>query len=248
MTETWEEEGMKRLGVIGGLGPLASSRFYELILTMTDAARDQDHIEILLYNKPTIPDRTDFILGRSLENPVTMLSEVGASLVRSGVDYIALPCITGHYFYDQLASNIHVPIIHMIKETVKHCKMNGVSSVGIMATEGTIYSKLFQQEFERCGIATVVPSKAMQEYVSCLIYNNIKASRSPDMDKFSSVEKELKKKGAEVIILGCTELSLIKKDCNIGAGFLDVLEVLAMQSILLCEAKLKKEYTSLITK
>lgn len=239
---------MKKLGVIGGLGPLASSRFYELIVTMTDAARDQDHMEILIYNKPTIPDRTDFILGRSAENPVTMLSEVGTSLAQLGVDYIALPCVTGHYFYDLLTAKIHVPVIHMIKETVKHCKLHGVSGVGIMATEGTIYSKIFQEEFERCGISTVIPSGVMQDNVSSLIYNNIKANRSPDMDKFTAVEEELKRNGAEVIILGCTELSLIKRNHTIGAGFLDVLEVLAMQSILLCEAKLKKEYTSLITK
>jgi len=239
---------MKKLGVIGGLGPLASSRFYELIVTMTDAARDQDHMEILIYDKPTIPDRTDFILGKSIENPVTMLSEVGANLVQLGVDYIALPCVTGHYFYNQLTEKIHVPIIHMIKETVKHCKLHGVSSVGIMATEGTIYSKLFQQEFEQYGIAAVIPSEAMQEHVSSLIYHNIKANRSPDMDKFATVADALKKNGAEVIILGCTELSLIKREQDLGAGFLDVLEVLAMQSILLCEAKLKKEYTSLITK
>lgn len=239
---------MKKLGIIGGLGPLATSYLYELIIKMTEAARDQDHIEILIHSKPSIPDRTDYILGKNLDNPVVMMSEVGESLVRSGVDCIAIPCITGHFFYDQLSEKIQVPMIHMIKETVKHCKLHGVQCAGIMATEGTIYSKLFQLELERYGIKAVIPSETAQDSVSSLIYKNIKANLAPDMDKFTAVEKELKRKGAETILLGCTELSLIKRDCAIGSGFLDALEVLAMQSVLLCEAKLKKEYTSLISR
>jgi len=238
--------GMKKLGVIGGLGPLATSRLYELIIKMTDVTRDQDHMEILIHSKPSIPDRTDYILGRSKENPLNMMSEVGENLVLAGADYLAIPCITGHYFYENLSKRIHVPIIHMIKETVNHCKRLGVSCAGIMATKGTIFSKLFQLEFQHEGIKTVVPSEIMQDYVTSLIYQNIKVNIPPDMDKFTAVEKELRENGAEIIILGCTELSLIKRDYLIGPGYLDVLEVLAMQSILLCEANLKDEYRAFI--
>ena len=238
---------MKKLGVIGGLGPLATAHFYELIIQMTDALRDQDHIEMLIYSKPSIPDRTDYILGKSKANPITMMIEAGKSLVSSGVDYIAIPCVTGHNFYDQIAVNLGVPVIHMIKETVNYLKLYGVQCAGIMATEGTIYSKVFQSELEQFGIKAVIPSQGMQSYLSSLIYQNIKANQAPDMDKFYAVSEELKSNGAETIVLGCTELSLIKRDNSIGTGFLDALEVLAMHSIQLCDAKIKKEYNSLIT-
>jgi aspartate racemase len=117
-----------------------------------------------------------------------------------------------------------------------------------MATEGTISSKLFQEELKNYGIEAVIPSKSGQDMVTDLIYKNVKANQPVEIDKFRTVSDELRNSGAEVIILGCTELSLIKRDYPIGAGYIDAMEVLAMRSILLCEAKLKDEYRSLITR
>jgi len=215
---------------------------------MTNAKQDQEHIEMLIYSKPTIPDRTAYILGRSKENPVFPMIEIGKALVDLGVDYIAIPCITAHYFHDTLSSGIGVPIIHIIKETVQHLKDHGVQCAGIMATEGTISSNLFQEELIKAGMNAIIPTEQKQEMVTDLIYKNVKANQPVDFDKFTAVSMELKNNGAEVIILGCTELSLIKRDYDIGPGYIDAMEVLSMRSILLCEADLKAEYHSLITK
>jgi len=215
---------------------------------MTNAKQDQEHIEMLIYSKPTIPDRTAYILGRSKENPVFLMIEIGKALVDLGVDYIAIPCITAHYFHDTLSSGIGVPIIHIIKETVQHLKDHGVQCAGIMATEGTISSNLFQEELIKAGMNAIIPTEQKQEMVTDLIYKNVKANQPVDFDKFTAVSMELKNNGAEVIILGCTELSLIKRDYDIGPGYIDAMEVLSMRSILLCEADLKAEYHSLITK
>jgi aspartate racemase len=117
-----------------------------------------------------------------------------------------------------------------------------------MATEGTVFSRLFQEELRNCVIDAIVPSPKRQKDVTDLIYKNVKANLPPEMDKFQAVSSELRKNGAEVIILGCTELSLIKRDYNIGPGYIDAMEVLAMRAIQLCEAKLKEEFISLITK
>jgi len=230
------------------LGPIATAYFYELIIKMTNAKQDQEHIEMLIYSKPTIPDRTAYILGRSKENPVFPMIEIGKALVDLGVDYIAIPCITAHYFHDTLSSGIGVPIIHIIKETVQHLKDHGVQCAGIMATEGTISSNLFQEELIKAGMNAIIPTEQKQEMVTDLIYKNVKANQPVDFDKFTAVSMELKNNGAEVIILGCTELSLIKRDYDIGPGYIDAMEVLSMRSILLCEADLKAEYHSLITK
>jgi len=215
---------------------------------MTNAKLDQEHIEMLIYSKPTIPDRTAYILGRSKENPVFPMIEIGKALVDLGVDYIAIPCITAHYFHDTLSSGIGVPIIHIIKETVQHLKDHGVQCVAIMATEGTISSNLFQEELIKAGMKAIIPTEQKQQMVTDLIYKNVKANQPVDFDKFTAVSMELKNNGAEVIILGCTELSLIKRDYDIGPGYIDAMEVLSMRSILLCEADLKTEYHSLITK
>ncbi|MBE5968509.1 MAG: aspartate/glutamate racemase family protein [Lachnospiraceae bacterium] len=238
---------MKKLGVIGGLGPLATEYFYSLINKMTDANRDQDHIEMMIYSKPSIPDRTGYILGKSQENPIIPMVEVGKILDDLGVDYIAIPCITGHNFYEELASKIPVPIIHMVKETAAYLNRQGIRCVGIMATEGTIYSKLFQKELIQYGISAVVPSKEKQEIVNSLIYDNLKVNIPPDMDKFAAVSEELWQMGAEVNILGCTELSLIKRDYPLGPNYLDAMEVLAVKSIELCGAGVKEDYKNLIS-
>lgn len=236
------------MGVIGGLGPIATAYFYELIIKMTDAKTDQEHIEMLIFSKPSIPDRTDFILGKSTENPIYDIIGVGNLLSDMGADYIAIPCITAHYFNGKLAEGINTPIIHIIKETVRHLCDHDINRVGVMATEGTIYSRLFQEELKVCGIQAVVPTAGRQKDVTDLIYKNVKANLPVDINKFKAVSAELREAGAEVIILGCTELSLIKRDYDIGPGYIDAMEVLAMRCIVLCEAKLKEEYCSLITK
>lgn len=239
---------MMKLGVIGGLGPIATAYFLELIIKMTDAQYDQEHLEMIIYNSPSIPDRTNYILGKSQDDPVLPMINIGNRLSEQGVNYIAIPCITAHHFHQYLTKSIKAPIIHIVKETALHLKENGVKKVGIAATEGTISSELFQKELMSLGIDFVVPSSEGQRYVMDLIYENIKAGRPAEMDKFYKVSGELKEKGAEVIILGCTELSLIKRDYSIGSGFIDAMEVLAMASIQACRGLLKSQYKCLITK
>lgn len=238
---------MKKLGVIGGLGPIATAYFYELLIKMTEADRDQDHIEMIIFSKPSIPDRTEYILGRSTESPVEPMIDIGKALVLAGVDYLAIPCITAHYFHDELTLGIGTPIIHIIRETVASLKEHGIHTAGIMATDGTIHSGMFQRELMSQGIKPLVPSKECQAYVTELIYKDIKSNRPAQMDKFRAVDEELKGMGAQVIILGCTELSLIKRDYEIGSGFIDAMEVLARCCVNLCGAKLKQEYINLIT-
>lgn len=237
----------KLLGVIGGLGPLATTHFMELVIGMTEADTDQDNVDMIVYNFPSIPDRTGYILGSNLRSPLPGLLTVGRSLARQGADYIAVPCMTAHFFYEELKAGIPAEIIHGIRETVGYLKSRGLTSAGIMATDGTLASNLFVRELIDAGILPVLPSEERQEDVMHLIYRNIKAGKPVEMDRFCSVEEELRAKGAQAIILGCTELSLIKRDHSLGPGFLDAMEVLARSAILKCGGKLKAEYNNLIT-
>lgn len=236
------------LGVIGGLGPLATARFMELVVDMTDAPTDQHNLDMIVYNFPSIPDRSGYLLGSNLRSPLPGLLQVAHALTRQGADHIAIPCITAHYFYDTLQSAIPVPIIDALAETARHLKENGIRSAGIMATDGTIQAELFSRALTSEGITPLLPSQDRQADVMHLIYRCIKAGLPADMTRFRAVQEELLHSGAETIILGCTELSLLKRDCSIGPGFLDAMEVLARQSILRCGKPLKPGRGSLISK
>ena len=236
------------LGVIGGLGPIATAHFMELVIRMTEARTDQEHLDMILYNRPSIPDRTGYILDSTKPNPLPEMIRVGNALARQGAKLIAIPCMTAHYFHRELTRYIEAPIVHAIHETAAHLKKHGITKVGIMATDGTIRSRLFQRELENHGMEVLIPSLQGQKCVMSVIYDDIKANRPADMEKFRYASDELRTQGAQAIILGCTELSLIKRDCRIGAGYLDAMEVLAQTCVLRCGGRLKEEYQELISK
>ena len=236
------------LGVIGGLGPIATAHFMELIIRMTEAATDQEHLDMIIYNRPSIPDRTGYILDQTKPNPLPEMIRVGNALARQGAKLIAIPCMTAHYFHRELTRYIEAPIVHAIHEVAAHLKKHGVTRAGIMATDGSIRSGLFQRELQKHGIEPIIPGEKGQKCVMSVIYDDVKANKPAEMDKFRFASSELREKGAQAIILGCTELSLVKRDCDIGAGYLDAMEVLAQTCVLRCGGKLKEEYQELISK
>lgn len=235
------------LGVIGGLGPLATANFLELMTKMTQAPAEQDHMDMIVYNFPSIPDRTGYILGSNLRSPLPGLLWAGRELERQDVCAIAIPCVTALYFYEDMSRELRRPIIHDIRETAKYLKERGVGSVGIMATEGAVTSGIFSQELLPLGIRPILPDRDTQQDVTHLIYKNIKAGVSPEMDRFRRAEQHLRNRGAEVILLGATELSVLAKDHALGKGFLDTTRILARESILRCGKRLKPEYDELIS-
>ena len=238
----------KTLGVIGGLGPIATAHFMELIIHMTDAQTDQQHLPMIVYNMPTIPDRTAYILDNTKENPLPRMLEIGRELSEKQVACIAIPCITAHYFMEELVSGIPAPLIDGVAATALHLKKNGIRKVGIMATDGTVQSGIFHRELLAQGLEPIIPGADVQKDVMHLIFENVKAGRPTEMDRFFAAAEDLRRQGAEAIILGCTELSLIKRDCHIGPGFIDAMEVLAKPSVLSCGKPVKPEYDCLITK
>lgn len=238
---------MKTLGVIGGLGPMATAYFLEQLVKMTDAPCDQQHIESIIYHMPSIPDRTAYILDHTNPNPMPELLQIVSSCEKQGCDVIAIPCVTAQYFYDDIAQAVKGKVIHIIRETLAYLQKNHCKRMGIMATAGTISSGLFQKEAAFYGIEVIVPDETHQNITMEIIYEQVKANLPVDFDKFRSVTSHLHNAGAEIIVLGCTELSIAKKEGYLEPGLLDVVDVLAATSILFCGGKLKKEYQQLIT-
>lgn len=207
---------MKKLGIIGGLGPMATAYLFERIVEMTEAETDQQHIEILVHNCPSIPDRTEFILGRSRENPLKPMAEVGKRLAE-WADVLAIPCITAHYFHRELQEAVSVPLIHGVRETALYLKKRGLKRIGVLATDATVEMDIFGQELAKEGMHALYPNKECQKLVMHLIYENVKAGRELDTAMYQKVKEHMFEKGSEVLLLGCTELSMIKKQ-NMADG------------------------------
>ena len=224
----------KLLGVLGGLGPMSTVYFCELLTAHTKAACDADHIDMIVSSRASTPDRTAFILGKSKNDPLPVMREETERLCRAGAELIVIPCNTAHYFYEGLQKACPVPIINIIEETVLHLKDQGIVTFGLLATEGTVCSGAYHRVCEAHGMHCIVPSEDEQSMISKMIYEQIKQNKSIDSRAFMQVADALRLRGCEKLVLGCTELSLLKKGDLDDTIFVDSLEVLAYRTILLC--------------
>ena len=233
-----------KLGVLGGLGPLATVYFMDLLVKMTDAECDQNHIPTMILNDSEIPDRTQYILGEEGENPLPKMKEDAELLEKCGCDYVVIPCNTAHYFYDEVQRDIHVPIINILDETIKYAKGRGidVKNIGVLATEGTLKSGSYKKYIEKYGLNEITLNESDSKSLMNIIYNQIKAGEKVDIVEFMRLVTELIRAGSDVVVLGCTELSIINRDYHLTKTMnyiIDSMEVLAKASIVKCGKKLK---------
>ena len=224
----------KTLGVLGGLGPMSSVYFYELVTENTAAQRDQDHVDMILSSRASTPDRTDYILGKSDANPLPVMKEEAAKLVACGADVIALTCNTAHYFYEELQSSVAVPVLNIGALAVEQIQKNGVEQVGLLATSGTVRCGIYQEACAQRGIRCIAPDEKDQNTVMEIIYGQVKKGLRPDYAAFHQVCDRLREQGAKLLILGCTELSLLNRGQKLGDDFVDPLEILARAAIQFC--------------
>ena len=214
-----------QLGIIGGVGSSASSYFYEKLLNNTKVNKDQDHLDMIILNHASIPDRTSYIVDHSKENPLPAILEDIKILNNLNVELIMIPCNTSHYFYDEFQAASKAKVYHMIKETVKHLASQGIKKVGIWATDGTIQSELYQKACIEFNIEYVIPCSENQKIVMSLIYDYVKAGKKGDYGLFKKIQREMNKKEVQSIILACTELSVLKQQLQLSSYFCDPLDI-----------------------
>ena len=231
----------RMLGVIGGMGPQASASFYDLIIENTDAQKDQDHIDLILYSHASIPDRTESILKNDTDELLDMLKNDIQKLSEFGADYVVLTCNTSHLFIDELQCFANVPIISMIDSTVQYLNEKNILKVGLMATDGTIQKRIYSRKLEEAGIETITPHGIMQKNVMHIIYEEVKKGNPVDDLLFNQVSEELRTQGAEAIVLGCTELSYYGEQKKLDDFFVDPQRILARKCIELCGGAVTKE-------
>ena len=229
-----EGKGKKILGVIGGMGPEATSYFYENVITHTKAQKDQDHLNMVILSHADIPDRTEAIKSGESQRLIRMLQEDARTLEKLGAANIAITCNTSHYYYDQIQKAVSVPIINMIHESVAYAvrELPEVKRIGIMGTDGTIGSRIYHRECRKLGVTPVKPSPERQKDVMSLIYDDIKSGKRGDRAKFDRVMSEFMRKNCDAVILACTELSVFKGKHEIPTICLDAMDVLVREAIL----------------
>lgn len=230
----------KTLGIIGGVGPLATMFLGEAIVRLTKASTDQEHVHTIIDNDTSIPDRTAFILGKSDQNPIPIIIEDAKKLAACGADLVCIPCNTAHTFYDEIQQGSPVPVIHMIRETAKRAGSLGAKRAAILATDGTLHSKVYQKALMEEGIEPIIPDEKTQRLVMSVIYDDVKAGNSVSEEKWKKIEESVFALDCDRIILGCTELSIVNKQLQLDNLYLDSLIVLAETAIVRCGYEVKK--------
>ena len=224
----------QRLGVLGGMGPQATQVFYQFVLDRTDAARDQDHLPAVILSDTGMPDRTAAILSGDTEGLYRRLLDGAKLLERCGCTAIAIPCNTSHYFADRLQGETGVPIIHMIRETARALAAQGRKRPGILATDGTIQTGLYQKECAAVGMEAAAPDPDTQKLVMSIIYDEIKQGETGSRDKFAKIDRAVRKAGCDCAILACTELSVFATYHPLPSFYLDAMMVLAERAVERC--------------
>ena len=224
----------QKLGILGGMGPQATQVFYQFVLDHTDAARDQEHLPTVILSDTGIPDRTAAILSGETEELYQRLLKDAKLLETCGCTTIAIPCNTSHYFADRLQGDVNVPIIHMIREAAAVLAAQGKKRPGILGTDGTIQSGLYQKECTALGMEAVAPDEETQKLVMSIIYDEIKQGERGSRDKFAHIDRALRAAGCDCAILACTELSVFAANHPLPPFYLDAMMVLAEESVKRC--------------
>ena len=194
----------KKLGILGGMGALATYTLYKNLIENTPLGKDQDYINMVILNASNIPDRTAGVLNRG-ESPLPYLLDALKILENSGCDLIAIPCNTSHYYYDKLQESCNAKILNMVDLTADAVKNAGIKKVYLMATEGTVKTGVYQKYFDARSIEIISPDDEEIKEMMRVIYA-IKAGRKPRLNKLEKIASRYN----ATVVLGCTEFSTVK--------------------------------------
>ncbi len=215
---------MYKIAVLGGMGPLATVRFYEKLVLNTPAQKDSDHMDLVILNHATLPDRTETIIKKEGRRFLDAIKEDFDIINELKVKAIAIPCNTSHYYYDEMKKFTTIPIINMVEETIIKAKAMGFEKVCVFSTQGTDIAGIYPQYARENGLDVEELDQGDKKEVMDMIYR-IKGTNQPEHARFNKIAKKYLKPGV-VGILACTELSLIDIDDSIKPQMVDAMDVL----------------------
>ena len=233
----------KSIGILGGMGPLATADLFRKIVTLTRAACDGDHIRVYMDSNSSIPDRTAAILSDG-PDPLPAMRDSLRKLERCGADCIIMPCNTAHYFLPRLQALTDVPFLSMLEAAAKAAgrRFPG-GTAGVLATRGTLATGLYQNALAAEGVACLLPGEEEQAALMRVIYDGVKADAAPEAYRadLAAVTEAMARRGADYFILGCTELPLAADAAGLHVPAVDPTEELAKAAIRWCGYSVKGE-------
>jgi aspartate racemase len=219
------------VGVIGGMGPYATLAFLQCMLDNTIAQKDWDHVRTITDNNPKIPSRTRaFLYGEA--DPSPMMAESANALRDAGADFVVLPCNSAHYFLPRVHTLTDVSFINLVEETSRVIAASGAKVVGLLGGEVTVQGGLYEERLNPRGIEVLQVTGDEQKLVRSVI-EDAKQNRVVE-STFGVMEaliRGLASRGAQTVILGCTEFPLVMHGVNAGCATVDSMEVLARAAI-----------------
>ena len=233
----------KSIGILGGMGPMATADLLQKITALTAAERDRDHIRVYIDSNASIPDRTAAILEGG-EDPIPAMTESLRKLELCGAGCVIMPCNTAHYFLPRLVERTELPFVNMIGAAAAACRVRFPGkTVGILATMGTLAAGLYQNALTAQGVPFLAPDEVEQDALMEVIYQGVKAGAPPSRyrEAFLSVIEGMTGRGAECFLLACTELPLAARDLGLDLPAVDPTEELAKAAIRFCGYQVKGE-------
>jgi len=221
----------KIIGILGGMGPDATADLYMKIIKFCQkkygAKYDSDYPQIIINSIPA-PQMIDGLKKGKKEELLNVLIEGVKKLEFSGVDFIVTACNTVCYFLPELRKAVKIPILSIVEETVKRGKEKEIKKVGLLATTTTVKEKLYERKLTKFRIKTILPNKKSQDKINEIIRKVIAGKKSiTDRNILKNIIRDLKSKGAEGVILGCTDLPLIIRKNNFDIEIFDSTGILA---------------------
>lgn len=229
----------KTVGVIGGLGPVATLDFFDRILKRTRAPREQDHLRLIIDNNTKIPDRNVHSRGDG-PSPAAALAASARGLQQAGADFIVMACNTTHAWEADIRAAISVPFLSIIEETVKVVADLRPEAVGVLAGDACVAAGLYQNALKAAGMKCIMPAADTQKSLMELIYR-IKSGDTGETVRRSAatIARRLEAQGAEVIIAGCTEIPIVLTADDIDSELVNSTDVLVERTILYAGGELK---------
>lgn len=225
--------GEKIIGILGGMGPEATADLFHRIIRATPAKKDQDHPRTIIYSNSKVPDRTPAVLGVG-PSPLPEMVKAAKALETAGADFLIMPCNTAHYFIGELRESVGIPVLHMIELTAQRVvnELPHVKRAGLIATDGTVRSGIYHESFEEQRVTVMTPPEDLQMMSMKAIYEHIKTG---DLERGREIvlnlAAHLVNGGAQAVICGCTEVSLVLKEGDIAVPVVDPLQVLAETAV-----------------
>lgn len=224
---------MKTIGIIGGMGPLATIDLYEKITFNTKAEKDQDHIHIIIDSYPQIEDRTAYILHGG-KNPKDKLIESAKRLENAGADALIMPCNTAHFFAKDIEKEVSIPLIHIVKSTAEAIKNKypKANKIGLIATTGTLKSGVYANILKDYGYHIIELDERLENDIMDCIYKGVKAGKTEEyVPLFQKCVDKIMDMGADVLIAGCTEIPILVPHIKSKIPVVDATLELALAAI-----------------